>query len=105
MKRLPPTVTNAEILAQLTRAAGSVGASYIEANEPIGRKDFFMKMRICKRESKESHFWLRLADCIPEDEDERALLVDEAYQLLEIFSSIVSRTSSLAWMRRVKIVP
>jgi len=41
---------------------GSIGANYIEANEAIEKKDFVMKVKICRREAKESGYWLRLLD-------------------------------------------
>lgn len=90
-KRLPLTVVNIEIRGQLIRAGGSVGGNYNEASEPLGRKDFFMKIRICKREAKESRYWLKLVDCASDDEPERAYLVDESTQLLKIFASIASK--------------
>lgn len=93
-KRLPKTITNIELARQLVRAGGSVGANDIEANESLGRKDFAMKIKICRKESKESRFWLRLVDCHPEDEPEREYLIDESTQLLKIFSSIVEKTKT-----------
>ncbi len=93
VKRLPRSMTNIEITGQLVRASGSVGANYIEANEALGRRDFFMKIRICRRESKESRYWLKLIDCAKEDEMERASLIDESTQLLKIFSSIAEKSS------------
>lgn len=50
---LPKTTSNAEIAKQLIRAAGSVGANYIEANEALGKRDFLMRIRISRKESKE----------------------------------------------------
>ena len=91
-KKLPSTIVNIEIRGQLIRAAGSVGGNYNEANEPLGRKDFFMKIRTCKRESKESRYWLKLVDCRPEDESEREFLIDESTQLVKIFASIASKS-------------
>lgn len=52
VKRLPGTVTNIETRGQLIRSLGSVGANYIEANESLGRRDFHMKIRTCRQESK-----------------------------------------------------
>ena len=60
VKRLPRTITNFEDVKQLVRASGSIGANYIEANECIGKKDFVMKIKTCRREAKESAYWLRL---------------------------------------------
>lgn len=57
----------------------------------MGRKDLFMKIKTCRTESKESRYWLKLVDCAQEDEAERASLIDEATQLLKIFSSIVDK--------------
>src|SRR3990172_1927800 len=51
---LPRTITNIENGKQLVRSSGSVGANYIEANEALSRKDFVMRIKICKKnESKE----------------------------------------------------
>jgi len=62
VKRLPRTIGNIEDAKQFIRASGSIGANYIEANEAIGRKDFVMKIKICRREAKETCYWLRLLD-------------------------------------------
>ena len=55
---LPRNNVNAEYLPQLIRAGSSPGANYIEANESIGDKDFKMKIKTCRRESKESSYCL-----------------------------------------------
>jgi four helix bundle protein len=52
-KHLPRTISNIEDAKQFVRASGSVGANYIEANECIGKKDFVMKIKTCRREAKE----------------------------------------------------
>lgn len=57
---LPKNAANAEYIRQLIRAGSSPGANYIEANESIGDKDFKMKIKTCRRESKEAAYWLRL---------------------------------------------
>ncbi len=62
VKLVPRTVANVEDVRQVIRASGSIGANYIEANEAIGKKDFVMKVKICRREAKESGYWLRLMD-------------------------------------------
>jgi len=54
------TLSNIEDLKQLIRASGSVGANYIEANENLGDKDFIYRIKICRKESKECRFFLRL---------------------------------------------
>ena len=42
VKTLPKNVANIDDTKQLVRASGSVGANYIEANESLGKKDFFI---------------------------------------------------------------
>lgn len=60
---LPKTLQNVEYSKQLVRSSGSVGANYIEANESLGKKDFLMRIKICRKESKESRYWLELISC------------------------------------------
>jgi four helix bundle protein len=57
---LQKNAANSEYIPQLIRSGSSPGAKYIEANESIGDKDFKMKIRTCRRESKEASYWLRL---------------------------------------------
>src|SRR5205823_13369479 len=78
VKQLPRTIANIEDAKQFIRASGSVGANYIEANESIGKKDFVMKVKTCRREAKESGYWLRLLDCDGDLETARATLLNEA---------------------------
>ncbi|MEM7146404.1 MAG: four helix bundle protein [Verrucomicrobiota bacterium] len=94
VKRLPRTEANLEDIPQLVRASGSAGANYIEANDALGKKDFLMRMRISRKESKESRLFLRLVDC-GEDaaiDRERHRLADEAKELKLIFSSIIKKS-------------
>ena len=58
VKTLPRTVANSEDVRQLIRASGSVGANYIEANDTLSRKDFRMHVKLSRKESKESRYWL-----------------------------------------------
>lgn len=58
VKSLPKTISNIEDVKQLVRASGSVGANYIEANESLSKKDFVFRIKICKKEAKESGYWI-----------------------------------------------
>ena len=89
--RLPKNAVNAEYIPQLVRAGSSPGANYIEANESIGDKDFKMKIRTCRRESKESSYWLTLTitDGSEVMENEKKWLKEEARELLLIFNSML----------------
>lgn len=49
---LPKTLANTEIIRQVVRSAGSVGANYIEANESLGKKDFAMKVKVAVRKQR-----------------------------------------------------
>jgi four helix bundle protein len=91
VKRLPRTIGNIEDAKQFIRASGSVGANYIEANESIGKKDFLMKIKTCRREAKESRYWLRLLDVDGDLEDQRQQLSAEAQELTNIFGAILRK--------------
>jgi four helix bundle protein len=62
VKQLPRTISNTEDVRQLVRASGSVAANWIEADEALGKKDFLMRVKICRKEAKESRLFLRLID-------------------------------------------
>ena len=60
VRTLPRTLTNREDARQLVRASGSVAGNYLEANDSLSKKDFRMRIKICRKESKESRLFLRL---------------------------------------------
>jgi len=90
VKKLRKTIANIEDGKQLVRSSGSVGSNYIEGNEALSKKDFVMRIKICRKEAKESRYWLNLIDTEgePEQENERKELVKEATELMNIFGSI-----------------
>ena len=92
--KLKSTPANIEDGKQLIRSSGSVGANYIEANEALSKKDFVMRAKICRKEAKESRYWLRLIDTGKDKgiEQERVDLVKEANELTHIFGSIVTKS-------------
>ncbi|MFA5239943.1 MAG: four helix bundle protein [Phycisphaerae bacterium] len=92
--KLGRTLANVEDSKQLIRSSGSVGANYIEANEALSKKDFAMRAKICRKEAKESRYWLRLVDtgANKDLEQERKALEAEANELTHIFGSIVTKT-------------
>jgi four helix bundle protein len=95
VKRLPYNINNQEDGKQLIRSSGSVGANYIEANESLGDKDRLMKLKICRKEAKESKYWLLLLDTneIKDLEIERNKLVQEAHELMLILGNILKKLS------------
>jgi four helix bundle protein len=94
IKRLPKLDANTVDGRQLLRSSGSVGANYIEANEALSRKDFLMRIKICRKEAKESRWWLRLLD-VGQDtalEAVRGELVQESTELMSIFGAILRKS-------------
>ena len=89
VKELDKSIWNKEDIKQVTRSSGSVAANYIEANEKLGERDFLMRIRICKKEVKETVLWLRLFDIETEGlEKNRITLIEEASELKNIFGAI-----------------
>ena len=92
-KKYPNNASNFEYVRQVIRSSGSVGANYIEANESLGKKDFLMKIKTCRKEAKESAYWLKLL-CETNSETlslEGESLFNEAVELKKIFSSIIEK--------------
>lgn len=95
-KPLPRTIANLEVMKQLVRASGSVGANYIEANEALSKKDFAVRVKICRKECKESRYWLSLIEVIGESSGNRQQkLTNEATELMKIVGSIVEKTKEV----------
>ncbi len=94
VKKLRKTIGNIEDGKQLIRASGSVGANYIEANESLSKKDFIMRIKISRKEAKESRYWLRLIDTNDDQEMEkdRNALIKEAAELMNIFGAILRKS-------------
>ena len=95
IKILPKSISNYEDCKQLSRSSGSIGANYIEANESLSRKDFVMRVKISRKEAKESTFWLNLIDLGNSNNDlitKRGLLIKEAMELTKIFGAIVEKS-------------
>ena len=93
VRKLPRGVINTVDGTQLVRSLGSVGANYIEAQEAMSKKDFGMRVKICRKEAKESSYWLSLLSEVPSVvKTEQTRLVQEARELVRIFSSMVQKT-------------
>jgi len=93
-QELPRSATNLEYGRQLIRASGSVGANYIQGNESLGKKDFQMRIKICRKEAKESGYWIGLIIEVNREKftTNGLQLLDEASQLKKIFSSILQKS-------------
>jgi four helix bundle protein len=91
-KELPKNTVNIELVSQVIRSSGSVGANYIEANESLSRKDFFNRIKICRKEAKESRYWLKLISSANSNvENKMNSLIQESTELMNIFGAIVRK--------------
>lgn len=95
VNKLSRSLSNVEYSKQVIRSSGSVGANYIEANENLGEKDAVYRFKICRKEAKESSFWLKLIketnqNLLTEEFNE---LIQEANELKMIFNSIINKKS------------
>lgn len=93
IKKISKTISNIQDAKQLNNASGSVGANYIEANEAISKKDFVHRIKICRKEAKESRYWLILIDINNLDDlnEEKNYLINEATELMKIFGAILEK--------------
>ena len=92
-KKLPKHVVNFKLIDQLVRSSGSVGANYIEASEALRKKDFLFRIRITRKECKESTYWLELIkEANAGYESEIASYIQESRELRNIFTSIIKKS-------------
>lgn len=95
LKQLQRSSINLEMTSQTIRSAGSVGANYREANDALGKKDFYMRMKICRKEAKETKYWLELIlHNNPDLRDPILPLIGEVTELIKIFSSILTKVTN-----------
>ena len=88
---LPVSIANSADTKQLIRSSGSIGANYLEACEAFSKRDCIARIRISRKEAKETLHWLYLLDAGSKTaiEEEQRFLLKEADELLAIFSSII----------------
>jgi four helix bundle protein len=88
--QLPKNISNIEDGKQVVRSSGSIGANYIEANESLGNKDKVFRLKIARKEAKETIYWLMiLQNTNLTKTDDIEDLIGEAGELRKIFSSII----------------
>ena len=94
IKMLPKTLGNIEDGKQLIRSSGSIGANYIEANEALSKKDFLYRVKLCRKEAKESRLWIKLLDTENNEtlKEMKHKLANETTELMKIFGSIVTKS-------------
>jgi four helix bundle protein len=93
VNKLPRLLSNYEDARQVVRPSGSVAANYLEAQEAVSRRDFFYRIKVSRKEARESWLWLRLIETGGDAtlDRERDLLVIEAHELMLILTSIAMK--------------
>ena len=91
-KKIPKNVITIPLINQLVKSGTSVGANYCEADEAESKKDFVHKMRISKKEIRETRHFLRMiATAEPQLQNNSRVLWKEAKELNLIFATIVNK--------------
>ena len=93
-KALPNNDTNKHFSNQCIRSSTSIGANYREANDALGKKDFIHRVRIARKEAKETEYWIELI--IEHNmimESRMKSLQKEAYELRNILSAIINKAT------------
>ena len=87
VKTLKITIANTKDTKQVVRSSGSSGSNYIEANESLSKKDFIFRIKICRKEAKESAYWLKLINETNRLENKQLAesLIQEATELKNLF--------------------
>lgn len=87
-KTIRQDATNKPVISQLVRSSGSIGANYIEANEALSKKDFVHRLKIARKEAKETAYWL---DMILDYDysDKSKTLLKECVEIKKILSAII----------------
>jgi four helix bundle protein len=88
-QKVPRNPVNNRLIEQLVGAATSIGANYCEADDGVSRKDFKNKIGTCRKEARETKFFLRMiASAEPGLKPEARVLWQEAKELHLIFCAI-----------------
>lgn len=95
VETLPKDNINACFINQCIRSGTSVGANYREANDALGKKDFVLRLRIARKEAKETIYWIMLImKHNPKMAKRIELLLQESIELKNILSSIIQKTNT-----------
>lgn len=99
VRQLPKNVAIFEDGKQVIRSSGSIGANYIEANESLSKKDFLMRIKIARKEAKETRYWLELLEVSNNDtlSKTREQLIKEARELMMILSAVLRKSDPSLW--------
>lgn len=96
IQKIPRSIAVIEDGKQVIRSSGSVGANYLEADEAFSKKDFILRIKICRKEARESAYWLDLLseNILHEHREEHLRLIKEAKELVLIFNASIRKAES-----------
>ncbi len=89
-KNLPKNNVDNTLINQVVRSGTSIGANYREANNKLGKKDFVNRLRIARKEAKETSYWLDLIKTF-NNSNEIEWLIQETTELRNILSAIITK--------------
>ena len=88
-KTIPLGPLTNRLVDQLVGCGTSVGANYCEADDAVSKKEFLVKINTCRKEARETKFFLRMiVRALPNLKPPARLLWQEAKELHLIFSKI-----------------
>lgn len=95
LKHFPKTMLHLEDIKQVLRSSASIGANDIEAREALSKKDFYYRIKLSRKEAKETIYWMRLIASASEAShtEECLQFANEAKELMHIFGAIISKMS------------
>lgn len=93
VNQCPVVPANDRILRQVVGSAGSIGANYREANDALGKKDFLYRLKIARKEAKETIHWLDMLAEVEHKCQHNTLdtLRQEATEIRNILSAIIQK--------------
>jgi len=92
---LKENIVNKNLIHQVVKSSTSIGANYMEADVAQSKRDFEHKLGICRKEAKETAYWMRIiVTANPESRNECLKFSQEATELVKIFSTIISNSKS-----------
>lgn len=95
IKTLTITLLNKNLISQVLRSGTSIGANYMEADGAGSKKDFEHKISICRKEAKETLYWLNLLQKTNTSKEKNIdQLIQESKELSLIFSAILNKSKS-----------
>jgi len=88
-KQVPQNAKTNRIISQFVRAATSVGANYVEADDAVSKNEFLKNIGTCRKEARETkHFLRMIVRAVPELTGQARTLWLEAKELNLIFSKV-----------------